>query len=85
MPIWLCIWLLVLPFASLRQPVEVQVLLSFAAACLIIGRRAGGHGIRTKTAALLFTPLHILCLLVGNEQQLPLAALSLVAPLAMAA
>lgn len=84
MPIWLCIWLLLLPFASLGQPTTVQLLLAFAAPTLVVGRRFGEFESRTRVAAFLFTPLHILCLLFGNEQELALVGLALVAPLAAA-
>jgi len=84
MPIWLCVWLLVLPFGCLAQPVETQVLLGFAAATLVVGRRFGSKKTRTRVSVFLFTPLHVLCLLFGNEDQLALVGLALVAPLAMA-
>lgn len=83
MPIWLAVWILLLPFACLGQPLETQILLAILSGVVLLGRRFLSSGQRDRLAVLAVTPLVIGCLIVGNVSSLHLAAVVLLSPLAL--
>ena len=82
--IFAVVFCLAYPFALLEQTTVPQVLLSVAAAIVLLAPLIGSLYRHTLVLVrLVVTPLLILCLLLGNEQKLPLVVSVLVAPLAM--
>ncbi len=82
--IFLIVFCLSFPFALTEQPVVCQVLLSVAAFIVLLAplsERLYSHSL--SLVKLVVTPLVLLCLLLGDEQKLPLLASALSAPLAV--
>jgi hypothetical protein len=84
MILFVLVFVLSYPFALLGQPLVTQILLSTAAALVLLTPLVEtAYTDPVSLVRYLVTPLLVLCLLLGNEQKLELVAAVLSAPLAV--
>ena len=84
MILFVLLFVLSYPFALLGQPLVAQILLSTAAALVLLTPLVDtAYTYPVPLVRYLVTPLLVLCLLLGNEQRLDLVAAVLSAPLAV--